>query len=286
MDDFQTKAWEAFQADPSMIFSREEPHNGRRLLRVAVSDRMTGKTCVSCHNTDQDSPKKDWKLGDVRAVMEVSKLIEPYLSRAEEHGRMITLAIAIPTLIIIGILFAGAALFARYNREKLQAVRNLHYLAHHDTMTGALNRNSFLHELEEAFAAEGGRRFVALHYIDLDRFKEINDKLGHNVGDELIRSAAGRLQALAGDGDLVCRLGVMSSRLPRRGSASRPTPMPRRNELSRQWPRHSSSNTIYCRSPQALERHMWLPPVRRRTRYSRTPTSRFTRQRMRGVTAT
>ena len=139
--------------------------------------------------------------------MEVSKVIEPYLSRAEEHGKMITLAIAIPTLIIIGILFAGAALFERYNREKLQAVRNLHYLAHHDTMTGALNRNSFLHELEEAFAAEGGRRFVALHYIDLDRFKEINDKLGHNVGDELICSAAGRLQALAGDGDLVCRLG-------------------------------------------------------------------------------
>jgi diguanylate cyclase (GGDEF)-like protein len=134
-------------------------------------------------------------------------LIEPYLSRAEEHGNMITLAIAIPTLIIIGILFAGAALFERYNREKLQAVRNLHYLAHHDTMTGTLNRNSFLHELEEAFAAEGGRRFVALHYIDLDRFKEINDKLGHNVGDELICSAAGRLHALAGDGDLVCRLG-------------------------------------------------------------------------------
>lgn len=207
MDDFQTKAWEAFQADPSTIFSREETRNGRRLLRVAVSDRMTGETCVSCHNTDQDSPKKDWKLGDVRAVMEVSKVIEPYLSRAEEHGKMITLAIAIPTLIIIGILFAGAALFQRYNREKLQAVRNLHYLAHHDTMTGALNRNSILHELEEAFAAEGGRRFVALHYIDLDRFKEINDKLGHNVGDELICSAAGRLHALAGDGDLVCRLG-------------------------------------------------------------------------------
>ena len=40
MDDFQTKAWEAFQADPSTIFSREETRNGRRLLRVAVSDRM------------------------------------------------------------------------------------------------------------------------------------------------------------------------------------------------------------------------------------------------------
>jgi diguanylate cyclase (GGDEF)-like protein len=207
MDDFQTKAWEAFQADPSTIFSREETRNGRRLLRVAVSDRMTGETCVSCHNADQDSPKKDWKLGDVRAVMEVSKLIEPYLSRAEERGKMIALAIAIPTLIIIAILFAGAALFARYNREKLQAVHNLHYLAHHDAMTGALNRNSFLHELEEAFAAEGGRGFVALHYIDLDRFKEINDKLGHHVGDELICTAADRLQALAGDGDLVCRLG-------------------------------------------------------------------------------
>ncbi|QWG24070.1 EAL domain-containing protein [Bradyrhizobium sediminis] len=207
MDDFQRNAWQAFQADPSAVFSREEVHNGRRVLRVAVSDRMASDTCVSCHNTQADSPKKDWKLGDVRAVMEVTKVIEPYLASAEEKGRMITLAIALPTLIVIAILFAGTALFRRYNQEKLQAVRRLQYLAHHDTMTGTLNRNAFLSELGKAFATKDGQRLVALHYIDLDRFKEINDRLGHKVGDELICAAAKRLRTLLSGGDILCRLG-------------------------------------------------------------------------------
>lgn len=207
MDEFQKSAWQAFQIDPSAAFSREEIRDGQRLLRVAVADRMTGEACVSCHNTEPNSPRQDWKLGDVRAVMEVTTLIEPYLAMAEERSRMITLAIAAPTLAVIAILFLGAALFGRYGREKLQAVRRLHYLAHHDTMTGALNRNAFLSELDKAFSAKGKPRLVALHYIDLDRFKEINDKLGHKVGDELIRSAAGRLHGLLTHGDVLCRLG-------------------------------------------------------------------------------
>src|SRR5690606_12466727 len=55
-------------------------------------------------------------------------------------------------------------------------------------------------------AAESGQG-IALHYLDIDRFKDINDSLGHEAGDDLLRQAARRLRGLAGPGDIVARLG-------------------------------------------------------------------------------
>jgi diguanylate cyclase (GGDEF)-like protein len=207
LDSFQTTAWAAFQRDPSAVVSREETRDGKRLLRIAVPDRMTEAACVSCHNTSGDSPKRDWKLGDVRAVMEVTKVIEPYLAAAEQRSRMITLAIMAPTAGVILILFGAAVLYARHEREKRNSDRHVRYLAHHDSMTGTLNRGSFLANLTRAMASPPSRVRMAVHYIDLDRFKEINDQLGHGVGDELIRAVAKRLKRLLGQGDIVSRLG-------------------------------------------------------------------------------
>jgi diguanylate cyclase (GGDEF)-like protein len=207
MDRFQTTAWEAFQRDPSAIVSREETRDGRRLLRIAVPDRMTEAACVSCHNNSPESPKRDWKLGDVRAVMEVTKVIEPYLAAAEQRSHMIMLAIASATSVVIVILFGVAALFARHVREKRSADQHVRYLAHHDSMTNTLNRESFLASLTHAVSRWQSRSRVAVHYIDLDRFKDINDQLGHGVGDELLRAAAERLKRLLGPEDIISRLG-------------------------------------------------------------------------------
>ncbi len=116
MDNFQTSAWDHFQTDPSAVFSRQEVRKGRRILRVAESDRLTGSTCVLCHNSDAESPKKDWKLGDVRAVMEVTKVIEPYVAAVEQRSRMIISGTAITGIVITGFLFAGAGLLAKHTR--------------------------------------------------------------------------------------------------------------------------------------------------------------------------
>ncbi|UZE52340.1 EAL domain-containing protein [Rhodopseudomonas sp. P2A-2r] len=207
MDSFQTTAWDAFQRDPSAIVSREETRDGKRLLRIAVPDRMTEAACVSCHNNSPESPKRDWKLDDVRAVMEVTKVIEPYLAAAEQRSRMIVLAITAATTVVILILFGVAALFARHEREKRDTDQHVHYLAHHDSMTGTLNRGSFLASLTGAMSRLQSRSRVAVHYIDLDRFKEINDQLGHGVGDELLRAVAKRLKRLLGPEDIISRLG-------------------------------------------------------------------------------
>jgi diguanylate cyclase (GGDEF)-like protein len=84
----------------------------------------------------------------------------------------------------------------------------LRHLAHHDTLTGLPNRVHLAERLQQALTVarqEGGR--IAVHYLDLDHFKQVNDTLGHAVGDELLRVAADRLRAAIRDGDTLARLG-------------------------------------------------------------------------------
>jgi PAS domain S-box-containing protein len=69
-DDFSQRAWTFLQQRPSESFHRFETIEGRPSLRYAVADRMR-PSCVDCHNTHPDSPKTDWKSGDVRGVLEV-----------------------------------------------------------------------------------------------------------------------------------------------------------------------------------------------------------------------
>jgi diguanylate cyclase (GGDEF)-like protein/PAS domain S-box-containing protein len=84
----------------------------------------------------------------------------------------------------------------------------IHYMAHHDMLTGLNNRFSLKDRLEHALAVarrDSGR--VALLFIDLDRFKLINDTLGHHVGDELLIHVSQRLRMCVRESDLVARLG-------------------------------------------------------------------------------
>lgn len=88
------------------------------------------------------------------------------------------------------------------------AEAKLHHMAHHDMLTGLSNRHSLKDRLGHALAKarrEGTR--VALLFIDLDRFKNINDTLGHHVGDELLISVSQRLRQCVRESDLVARLG-------------------------------------------------------------------------------
>ena len=88
------------------------------------------------------------------------------------------------------------------------AEERLHFIAHHDVLTGLLNRLSLKGRMDQALATarrEGSR--VAVMFIDLDRFKVINDTLGHHTGDELLIEVARRLRESVRDSDVVARLG-------------------------------------------------------------------------------
>jgi diguanylate cyclase (GGDEF)-like protein len=80
-------------------------------------------------------------------------------------------------------------------------------LALHDALTGLPNRVLFQKRLDEALAVRDEDDDVLVMLLDLDRFKEINDTLGHHYGDEVLRHMAGRLSALVRPGDTVARLG-------------------------------------------------------------------------------
>jgi diguanylate cyclase (GGDEF)-like protein/PAS domain S-box-containing protein len=103
---------------------------------------------------------------------------------------------------------AHVILAVRDLRERKEAESRIRFLAHHDSLTGLANRSFFGIRLEDAIArAERSGGLIAVHYIDLDRFKDVNDSLGHAAGDTVLETAARRLEDLAKSGDIVARLG-------------------------------------------------------------------------------
>lgn len=91
--------------------------------------------------------------------------------------------------------------------ERRQAEQKIDWLARHDALTEIANRHHFREQLEGWFGLQQTAGGFALHWIDLDHFKEINDTLGHPVGDALLKSVAKRLHMTLRGSDIVARLG-------------------------------------------------------------------------------
>jgi diguanylate cyclase (GGDEF)-like protein len=125
--------------------------------------------------------------------------------------------LTVAVLLSVGLLVLFLVLF----RIVQGASRRLRHQALHDALTGLPNRAQLYRRLERAVRGGG---VSALLLIDLDRFKEINDTLGHDHGDELLIEVAARLRASVRRGDTLARLGgdefaVLLSDLPHRGAA-------------------------------------------------------------------
>jgi diguanylate cyclase (GGDEF)-like protein len=91
--------------------------------------------------------------------------------------------------------------------ERRAAEIRIQHLAHHDALTGLPNRVLFRQELEHALAYVRRGGLLALHCLDLDQFKAVNDTLGHPIGDLLLREVAQRLGESSRETDTVARLG-------------------------------------------------------------------------------
>lgn len=107
LDEFGLEALAYFQKNPDGgTFTRVTRINGEETVRVAVADRMVSQACVNCHNQHPDSPKKDWKVGDVRGVLEVDTSIERPLEEAAKLSQLVTaVTVTGGTLILVVISF-------------------------------------------------------------------------------------------------------------------------------------------------------------------------------------
>ncbi|TNC29766.1 sensor domain-containing protein [Amycolatopsis alkalitolerans] len=101
------------------------------------------------------------------------------------------------------------AVVASFNdiTERREISERLLYDATHDALTGLANRRMVVRRLEDAMRAEKRYDSITVLFVDLDKFKVINDSLGHGIGDEVLRVVGQRLSGVVRRGDLVGRLG-------------------------------------------------------------------------------
>ncbi len=125
--------------------------------------------------------------------------------------------IAAVTGVLMTVIFILLRLY-RLARDLEARRRVARDLATRDALTGLANRRGFSEALDAGFASGAP---MSLLYLDLDRFKQVNDRYGHAVGDELLNCAAQRLAHIAGPDDCVARLGGDEFVLLRRAAASR-----------------------------------------------------------------
>ncbi len=90
LDEFEQSAWKQLVQNPDNTVVEQFEENGRTLVRVAISDKMSAPACVSCHNTHPQTPKNDWKMGDVRGVLEVTTDITDQLAAGRATSLKIT----------------------------------------------------------------------------------------------------------------------------------------------------------------------------------------------------
>jgi len=132
------------------------------------------------------------------------------LTREEDiRVELATIQAGAQDILSIDVFDAGLCARAiRHAIERKKAEEQLSYMARHDQLTGLVNRSLFHDYVDQALSRSSrSDRMMALLYVDLDRFQNINDSLGTAAGDMLLKSAAERLKSCVRAGDTVGRLG-------------------------------------------------------------------------------
>jgi diguanylate cyclase (GGDEF)-like protein len=206
----------------------EDNEGDARLLKELLNDARPGKYSISSAYTTQEglalleTDKFDIVITDVNLpdngglniitnIQEIDQNIPIVVLSGEESEE---LALKVVQMGAQDYLVKGQGeghLICRvidYSIERKKDLQNLSMLANYDSLTGLANRLLFRERLDRALIrADRNKSLVALMIIDLDRFKNINDTLGHDAGDQLLVKVANRLENCTREGDTVSRLG-------------------------------------------------------------------------------
>ena len=124
LDSYQKEAWKYLNKNPKGTYVQRQNVGGKEIIRVAKADFMSKQGCVNCHNSRSDTPKDDWKLGDVRGVLEVSSSLNNALARGSSLSMYIMVAI-----VLVGLILTAINIFMA--RRVVQPINH---------MTGAMKR--------------------------------------------------------------------------------------------------------------------------------------------------
>jgi diguanylate cyclase (GGDEF)-like protein/PAS domain S-box-containing protein len=143
----------------------------------------------------------------LNSVQAKSILLVPIMVEARWWGQIGIDDCGCDTLQIFADLVGASILRERHEGERKRAEAELQMRARIDPLTGLANRLAFEERLADAQAAQGDDGGFAVHHLDLDHFKDINDTLGHPLGDRLLKAVAERLRRVTRHKDLVARFG-------------------------------------------------------------------------------
>lgn len=148
---------------------------------------------------------------EVEGVFEIYKDVTPLLNGVSVMQRQVVSGVTATLFGLFLILFLvvkrADGIISRFSDAQRANAEKMRYHAFHDDLTGLPNRFLFIDRLEHALAnADREDRLVGLMFIDLDKFKQINDSLGHEKGDQLLFQVAQRLRDGIRPGDTVARI--------------------------------------------------------------------------------
>lgn len=104
LDEFESEAWSYISENPEAVYSHRETVNGKESVRVAIADTM-GQGCVNCHNAHPETPKADWKVGDVRGILEVDVAIGQQLAAGQNLSGTIVFGV-----FLVGVILTALAI--------------------------------------------------------------------------------------------------------------------------------------------------------------------------------
>ena len=169
-DDFEREAIRQLRQFPDQPFYRFENFQGQPSLRYVVADRMEAG-CVSCHNSHPDSPKKDWKLGDVRGVLEIIRPLDNIIAQTRTGLRdTFALMAIIGTLALSGLALVFRSQRQARERERVDQERNTATQAELARVTRLTTMGqmvaSIAHEINQPLAAVVNNANAALRWLD------------------------------------------------------------------------------------------------------------------------
>jgi len=127
LDDFQQQAWKQLNIDSETPYTQVEETSSGTYVRIAVADKLVAQGCVNCHNSRADTPKDDWRLGDVRGVLEVKINIDSQLAASAALGWNVVSIIIISSIILV--IFLSIIYRKRINYRLMAIVKSSAILA-------------------------------------------------------------------------------------------------------------------------------------------------------------